>query len=89
VRGDSVYTEGGGLAEVAGPEPTPALLHELAEQHHQLLQALEDDTLRKIALWKMEGWTGQEIADKLGITRRSVERKVERIRERWKAELNP
>ena len=88
VRGDSVYADAGGLAEVAGPEPTPAFLHQLAEEHQQLLEALEDDTLRKIALWKMEGWTGQEIAEKLGITRRCVERKLERIRERWKSELN-
>ena len=88
VRGDSAIDDRDRLSEIAGPEPTPALLHELAEQHHQLLQALEDDTLRKIALWKMEGWTGQEIAEKLGITRRSVERKVEHIRERWRAELN-
>jgi DNA-binding transcriptional regulator LsrR (DeoR family) len=50
---------------------------------------LEDDTLRKIVLWKMEGWTGDEIAGKLAITRRSVERKLERIRELWKGELNP
>lgn len=88
VRGDSVCSEEGGWDEVAGTEPTPALLHELAEEHRQLLEALGDDTLRRIALWKMDGWTGGEIAGKLGITRRSVERKVERIRELWKGELN-
>lgn len=58
------------------------------DEHRRLLDALDDDTLRSIALWKMEGWTGQEIAGKLGITRRSIERKVERIRELWKGELN-
>ena len=88
VRGDSVYAEAGGLDEVAGTEPTPEFLHQLADEHQRLLNALDDDTLRSIALWKMEGWTGQEIAGKLGITRRSVERKVERIRELWKGELN-
>ena len=88
VRGDSVYAEAGGLEQVAGTEPTPEFLHQLADEHRRLLDALDDDTLRSIALWKMEGWTGQEIAGKLGITRRSVERKVERIRELWKGELN-
>ena len=88
VRGDSVYAEAGGLDDVAGTEPTPEFLHQLADEHRRLLDALDDDTLRSIALWKMEGWTGQEIAGKLGITRRSIERKVERIRELWKGELN-
>ena len=88
VRGDSVYAEAGGLEQVAGTEPTPEFLHQLADEHRRLLDALDDDTLRSIALWKMEGWTGQEIAGKLGITRRSIERKVERIRELWKGELN-
>lgn len=88
VRGDSICAEEGGLEEKEGPEPTPEFLHQLAEEHHRLLEALGDDTLRRIAIWKLEGWTGQEIAGKLGITRRSVERKLERIRELWKRELN-
>lgn len=88
VRGDSVCGEGeGGLDQIADTEPTPEFLHQLADEHHRLLAALDDDTLRHIALWKMEGWTGDEIAGKLGITRRSVERKFERIRELWKGEL--
>ena len=49
---------------------------------------LGDDVLRRIAVWKLEGWTGAEMATELGITRRSVERKLERIRELWKGELN-
>jgi DNA-directed RNA polymerase specialized sigma24 family protein len=89
VRGDSVFSEEGGLDAVASTEPTPDFLHQLAEEQHRLLEALADETLRRIALWKMEGWTGDEIAGKLGITRRSVERKVERIRELWKGELRP
>lgn len=89
VRGDSIFdTSEGGFDALAGAEPTPEFLHQLAEEHQRLLSALDDDTLRRIALWKMEGWTGREIASKLGITRRSVERKLERIRELWKGELN-
>jgi DNA-directed RNA polymerase specialized sigma24 family protein len=88
VRGDSVYAEAGGLEAIAGTEPSPDFLHQLAEEHQLLLAALGDDTLRNIAVWKMEGWTGQEIAGKLGLTRRSVERKIERIRELWKEQLN-
>lgn len=87
VRGDSVHADTGGLEAIAGPGPSPAFLHQLAEEHQRLLAALGDATLRDIAVWKMEGWTGEEIAGKLGITRRSVERKVERIRELWRGEL--
>lgn len=87
VRGDSVCGEEGGWDDLAGQSPTPEFLHQLAEEHQRLLAALDDETLRKIALWKMEGWTGDEIAQQLGIARRSVERKVERIRELWKGEL--
>lgn len=88
VRGDSVFPGDDGLDGVVGAEPTPEFLHQLAEEHRRLLDALDDDTLRRIALWKLEGWTGQEMAAKLGLTRRSVERKLERIRELWKGELN-
>ena len=78
----------GGFDGFAGPEPTPAFLHQLADEHARLLAALGDDVLRRIAVWKLEGWTGAEMATELGITRRSVERKLERIRELWKGELN-
>jgi DNA-directed RNA polymerase specialized sigma24 family protein len=59
----------------------------LAEEHRRLLQTLGDEVLVQIAEWKLEGWTGGEIADKLGLSRRSTERKLERIRECWKREL--
>jgi DNA-directed RNA polymerase specialized sigma24 family protein len=87
VRGESGFGEGEGLDQIADTGPTPEFLLQLADEHHRLLASLGDDTLRDIALWKMEGWTGDEIAGKLGITRRSVDRKLERIRELWKGEL--
>lgn len=87
VRGDSIFMDDAGLESVPGNEPTPALLHQVAEENRRLLDSLNNDTLRQIATWKMEGWTGDEIARELGVTRRSVERKVERIRELWRGEL--
>ena len=53
-----------------------------------LLQALSEDSLREIAHLKMEGYTNGEIADKLAVTRRTVERKVERIRREWSQRLD-
>lgn len=55
VRGDSVCDAEGGLDGVAGSEPTPEFLHQLAEEHQRLLAALGDETLGRIAVWKMEG----------------------------------
>jgi DNA-binding NarL/FixJ family response regulator len=39
--------------------------------------------LRQIALWRLEGYTNREIADRLDCTERSIERRMERIRSRW------
>jgi DNA-directed RNA polymerase specialized sigma24 family protein len=45
-----------------------------------LLDSLEDSTLRQVALWRMDGLTNVEIAQKMGCVLRTVERKIERIR---------
>ena len=95
VRGDSVFANAGGasphagLDRIASDEPTQELLALLAEQHELLLRSLTDETLRRTALLRMEGRTNEEIAQRLGITPRSVERKMQRIRSRWNRELRP
>lgn len=85
VRGDSVFEglEGGGLDQFLADEPTPETLVILADEHERLLIALGDETLRQIALSKMQGFTNEEIAEQLGVTCRSIERKLQRIRTRW------
>ena len=40
-------------------------------------QALADSELREIALWRLEGYTNREIADRLDCTERSVERRLD------------
>jgi RNA polymerase sigma factor (sigma-70 family) len=93
VRGESVFEdpdgEGLGLDQFLADEPTPETLAMLAEEHERLLAALEDDTLRHIALRKLEGFTNEEVAEQLGVTCRSVERKLQRIRSRWLEALTP
>lgn len=49
----------------------------------RLLLSLEDERLERIALYKMEGYTNDEISANLGCTTRTVERKLERIRKVW------
>jgi len=75
------------LEHVASQAPTPALAAELIDLFEHLLQRLEDPTLRQIALWRLEGYTNGEIADKLGCTRRTVIRKLDHVRQMWSEDL--
>jgi DNA-directed RNA polymerase specialized sigma24 family protein len=74
------------LELIVGQEPTPEFAAEVAEEYRRLLDRLADDTLRAVAVWKMEGYTNEEIAAKLGCVPRTVERKVRLIREIWEVE---
>ena len=72
-----------GLDRFAGHEPTPELAALLGEEFRRLFVALPDETLRQIAQLRLEGYTGEEIADRLGCNRRTVTRKLELIRRTW------
>jgi RNA polymerase sigma factor (sigma-70 family) len=67
-----------------GLEPTPDDAAALVEGAQRLLDLL-DEPLRQVALWKLAGFTNEEIAakDKMDCTVRTVERKLAMIRERW------
>jgi DNA-directed RNA polymerase specialized sigma24 family protein len=72
-----------------GREPEPAVVVQAAEECQRLLAQLEDQQLRQIAQWKVEGFTNEEIAAKLGRAVPTVERKLSRIRRLWEKELTP
>jgi DNA-directed RNA polymerase specialized sigma24 family protein len=71
------------LERAVGAVPTPEFASHLAEECQRLLGALGEESLRNMALWKMEGYTNKEIAQKLGVIEQTVERKLRRIREIW------
>jgi DNA-directed RNA polymerase specialized sigma24 family protein len=75
------------LGEVVGREPTPEFALQIAEECERLLDQLGDNGLRSIALWKMEGYTVEEIAARLGCVPRTVERKLQVIRKLWEETL--
>jgi DNA-directed RNA polymerase specialized sigma24 family protein len=77
------------LDEVVGEEPTPEFAAQVAEEYSSLLDRLDDDTLRDVAIWKMEGFTNDEIAGRLDCSRRSIARKLETIRIIWTSEPAP
>ena len=70
------------LARVVGDEPTPEFAAMVAEECRLRLDGLRDETLRRVALLRMEGYGNEEIAARLGLGLRSVERKLEVIRKR-------
>jgi DNA-directed RNA polymerase specialized sigma24 family protein len=70
-------------AAVPGPEPTPELAAQLVEEYQRLLARLDEPGLRSVAVWRMEGYTVEEIAGRLNCTTRTVERKLRVIRSLW------
>jgi len=76
--GDSQPTGTGKEPQDEGPSPRTAFIR--TEDEQQILDALPDEVLRQIATLRSQGHTNDEIAMILGCARRTVERKVERIR---------
>jgi DNA-directed RNA polymerase specialized sigma24 family protein len=75
-----------GLERIAAAGPTPEFAAMMAEECRRLLDALGDESLRQVALSRMEGYNNDEIADQLGCARRTVARRLELIRKTWMAE---
>jgi DNA-directed RNA polymerase specialized sigma24 family protein len=77
------------FAEVMGAEPTPELAAQVAEECGRLLDGLGDAELRSVAVAKMEGYSNAEIAERLGRSLATVERKLQLIRKTWEKEARP
>lgn len=69
--------------ELAAPQPTPETLAIMDESLTRLLSSLRDDTLRCIALRRLEGYSNAEIAAGLNVSERTIERKLNLIRGDW------
>ena len=77
---------GAALEQIEDPEPTPAFAAQVAEAYHRLLERLDSPELRSVALCKMEGFSNEEIAARLGCGLRTVERRLRLIRSIWEQE---
>jgi DNA-directed RNA polymerase specialized sigma24 family protein len=77
-----------GLETIAGDEPTPEVAAQRAEEHQRLMELLGDPVLQNVATWKLQGYTDHEIAARLGCVKRTVERKLARIRRIWARETS-
>ncbi len=94
VRGESVFLDakgelgGGGLEQMGlqgGGEDAirPDVRAELAEACEKLLDDLPDAQLREIAVMRMDGYLVDEIAERLALSKRAVERRLQLIRKTW------
>lgn len=84
-----IYTLGSddaALAQFVDAEPTPEFAAQVADECRRLLVSLGDESLRNVAVWKMEGYGNDEIAKMLTCSRRTVARKLEAIRIVWNEE---
>ena len=89
VRGDSVFVQPGrddstaGMERIAAADPDPEFAAHFEDECRRLLTRLGDPELTRLALLKLEGYTNEEIATRIGRTIRSVQRKLEAIRQIW------
>jgi RNA polymerase sigma factor (sigma-70 family) len=89
VRGESYFTGSGtslrqGLNAVAREEMTADFAALVADEVKRLLDRLPEEDLRTIAVAKMEGYSNQEIAERLGCAERTIERRLKYIRAIWR-----
>jgi DNA-directed RNA polymerase specialized sigma24 family protein len=77
-----------GSLDVLGSEPTPELAAMVADECRHLLGKLENDQLRSVAMLKMEGFTNEEIAVRLGCVVSTVDRRLRTIRQIWSEETD-
>jgi len=75
------------LEQIVGREPTPEFAAQAAEECRHLLGLLGDPELESVALLRMEGYTVEEIAERLGYVPRTIKRKLRLIRGVWEQEL--
>ncbi len=85
-HGDASGAEGL-FEQLINDEPSPDLLVMLEEQAKRLLGLLRDDRMRQIAISRVEGYTVVEIAAELAVSTRSIERKLQLIRNAWAKEF--
>ncbi len=71
------------LDSLVGPHASPELRARAADELERLLDCLDDTLLREVAIWRLEGYTCEEIATRHGCARRTVARRLDLIRKLW------
>lgn len=95
VRGESVFgnpdpeqDSPGNFDDLPHVAPSPENIVDINDEINRLLNLLQSDTLRNMAIWRLKGHSNAMIAQRLGRSERTVERKLSEIRDQWAKELD-
>jgi DNA-directed RNA polymerase specialized sigma24 family protein len=78
-----VNEAGAGLDKFVGREPRPKPEVIVADQYQRLQARLGNDSLRTVLDLRLEGYNREEIAARMGLTTRTVARKLRVIGTVW------
>ncbi|MCS7469441.1 ECF-type sigma factor [Stieleria sp. ICT_E10.1] len=78
----------GGIDQVVDGSASPAMLAEFENSCRHRLDQLDDSILQTVALLRLEGYSVDEIAQRLGCAKRSIERRLNLIRAIWQSDDN-
>ena len=72
-----------GLDRILADEPGPEVAAMVIDEYRRLRDRLGSELLRQMLDLRLQGYTREEIANRLGCAERTVRRKLELIREAW------
>jgi RNA polymerase sigma factor (sigma-70 family) len=75
------------VEEMLQSGPSEKLLDSVFQEGNCLLDKLKDESLKQVAQMRMEGYTNQEIAERMDIVQSTVKRKLSVIRKHLESEL--
>ena len=84
VLDEGIFGDGPGLAEAFAEEPTQEVAVAFADMLDHVLANLGDETLRRVALMRLDSYSNEEIAQEMGCVERTIERKLNVIRRVWR-----
>jgi DNA-directed RNA polymerase specialized sigma24 family protein len=91
VLGESALIEGieldePGVSRFLSREPNPEDAATFTEEYERLFSRLSNPVLKEVALRRLEGSSSEEIAVEMGVSARTVDRKLQLIRALWEEE---
>ena len=87
-RGESVFAlmandgAAGNIADHVAENPEELLSH-VEREFEELLDLLNDKSLKEVALLRIQGYSTQEIGDQIGLSAQSIRRKLAIIEKHW------
>jgi len=75
-----------GLEEAVGTVVTESVPLLVADECEELFAKLKDPNLEQVVVWKLDGFTNEEIATRMRKTKRTIQRMLSLIRNVWSEE---